>query len=54
MTGFVAQIGNHTVKPGSTLQAFTASSVGEAEFYAVVKGGQVGVSLRCPKIWEVQ
>ena len=45
-TGLVAQIGNHTVKPGSTLRSLTASSVGEAEFYAVVKGGQVGLSLR--------
>ena len=45
-TGLVAQIGNHTVKSGSTLQRFTALSVGEAEFYAVVKGGQVGLSLR--------
>ena len=41
----VAQIGNHTVKSGSTLQSLTALSVGEAEFYAVVKGGQVGRSL---------
>ena len=41
-TGLVAQIGNHTVKSGSTLQSLTALSVGEAEFYAVVKGGQVG------------
>ena len=44
-TGLVAQIGNHTVKSGSTLQNLTALSVGEAEFYAVVKG-QVGLSLR--------
>ena len=50
-TGLVAQIGltligNHTVKPGSTLQSLTALSVGEAEFYEEVKGGQVGASLR--------
>ena len=45
-TGLVAQIGNHTVKSGSTLQSLTALSVGEAEFYAVVKGGQVGFALR--------
>ena len=45
-TGLTAQIGNHTVKSGSTLQSLTALSVGEAEFYAVVKGGQVGLSLR--------
>ena len=45
-TGLVAQIGNHTVKSGSTFQILTALSVGDAEFYAVVKGGQVGLSLR--------
>ena len=45
-TGLVAQIGNHTVKSGSTLQSLTALSVGEAEFCAVVKGGQVGLALR--------
>ena len=45
-TGLVAQIGNHTVKSGSTLQSLTALSVGEAEFHAVVKGGQVWLSLR--------
>ena len=32
-TGLVAQIGNDTVKSGSTLQSLTALSVGEAEFY---------------------
>ena len=31
---------------GSTPQSLTALSVGEAEFYAVMKGGQVGLSLR--------
>ena len=45
-TGLVAQIGNHTVKSGSTRQSLTALSVGEAEFYAVVKKNQVGLSLR--------
>ena len=45
-TGLVAQIGNHTVKSGSTLQSLTALSVGEAECYAVVKGGHIGLSLR--------
>ena len=45
-TGSMAQIGNHTVKSGSTLWSLTALSVGEAELYAVVKGGQVGQSLR--------
>ena len=43
-TGLVVQIANHTFKSGSTLQSFTGfESVGEAEFYAVVKGGQVGL-----------
>ena len=45
-TGLVAQIGDHTAS-GSTLQSLTALRVGEAEFYAVVKGGQVGLFLRC-------
>ena len=45
-TGLVAQIGNHAVISGSTLQSLTALSVGEVEFYAVVTGGQVGLSLR--------
>ena len=45
-TGLVAQIGNHTVKSGSTLHNETALSIGEAEFYAEVKGGEVGLSLR--------
>ena len=45
-TGLVAQIGNYTAKSGSTLQRLTALSVGEAEFYAVVKGGQVGLAMR--------
>ena len=45
-TGLVAQIGNHSVKSGSTLQSLTSLSAREAEFYAVVKGGQVGLALR--------
>ena len=45
-TGLVAQNGNHTLNSGSTLQSLTALSVGEAECYAVVKGGQVGLALR--------
>ena len=36
-TGSVAQIGNHTVKSGSTLQSLTALTVGEPEFYTVVR-----------------
>ena len=37
---------NHTVKSGSTLQSLPALSVGEAEYYAVVKASQVGLALR--------
>ena len=40
------QIGNHTVKSGSTLQSLTALSAGEVEFCAGVKGGQIGLYLR--------
>ena len=40
-TGLVAQIGT-----GSTHESVTALSFGEAEFYAVVKEGQVGQCLR--------
>ena len=45
-TGLVAQIGNHTVKSGSTLRSLTVLNVGDAEFYAAVEAGQVGLSLR--------
>ena len=45
-TGLLAQIGNHTLKAGSTLQNLTSLSVGAAEFHAVVKGSQVGLSLK--------
>ena len=45
-TGLVAQIGNQTVKSGSTLQSLTALSVGDAEFYAVMKGCLVELSLK--------
>ena len=38
-------VGGSDWKSGSTLQSLTALSDGEAEFYAVVKGGQVGLSL---------
>ena len=44
--GFVAKFGTHTVKSGSALQSSTALTVGQVEFYAVVKGGHVGPSVR--------
>ena len=48
-TGPVAQIGNHTVKSGSTLQSLTALSVGEAESYA---GGERRSSWTIPEIFK--
>ena len=45
-TGLVDQVGNHTVKAGSTLQSLTALSVGEAEVYAVVERRSSWISLR--------
>ena len=45
-TGLVALVGGHLVKSSSTLQSLIALSVGEAEFYAVVKGAAIGLSLR--------
>jgi ribonuclease HI len=45
-TGLVVMAGTHMLKCSSTLQSLTALSVGEAEFYAVVKGGAVGLSLK--------
>ena len=45
-TGLVAQIGNHNVKSESTLQSLTALNVGEAEFCAMVTGGQLALALR--------
>ena len=44
-TGLVVQVGNQTLKAGSTLQILTTLGVGEAEFYAVVNGSQVGLCL---------
>ena len=44
--GSVVQMCNDTVKSGSKPQSLTVLNVGEAEFYAVVKGGQVKLSLK--------
>ena len=45
-TGLVEQIGAHTATSATTLQSVTAARVGEAEFFAVVEGGQVARSFR--------
>ena len=55
-TGLVAQIGNHTVKSGSTLQSLTALSVGKGR---VLRSGENEDKLDYPcdlytKIWECQ
>ena len=46
-TGLVAQIGNRTLKSGSTLQSLTALSGGEAEF---VRSGERRSSWTIPEI----
>ena len=46
-TGFVAQIGNHTVKSGSTLQSLTALSVGRG---GVLRCGERRSSWTIPEI----
>ena len=51
-TGLVAQIGNNTVKSGSTLWSLTALSAGEAEFYAVLRSGETRSSWIIPEIYE--
>ena len=45
-TRLVARIGVHTVKSESTHQSLIALSAGGAAFHAVVKGCQIGLSLR--------
>ena len=51
-TGLVAQIGNHIVKSGSTLQSLTALSAGGADFYAVLSSGERRSSWIIPEIYE--
>ncbi|CAK0821340.1 unnamed protein product, partial [Prorocentrum cordatum] len=43
--GFVAMLGHHVVKHGSNLQSTVSLSSGESEYYALVKGGSVGLGL---------
>ena len=38
--------GNHVLKTWSTTQAVIAISSGEAEFYAMVKGGSIGLGMK--------
>lgn len=45
-SGLVGCLGRHTVKTLSTLQSTVRLSSGEAEFYSIVKGVSIGISLQ--------
>ena len=45
-TGMVAIFGTHVLKHGSDTQSTIALSTGESEYYALVKGGSVGLGLQ--------
>ena len=47
-TGMVALYGSHTLKHSSNVQLTIALSTGESEYYALVKGGSVGLGLQSP------
>ena len=45
-TGMVAIFGTHVLKRSSNIQSTIALSTGESEYYALVKGGSVGLGLQ--------
>ena len=45
-TGMVAIYGTHVLKHSSNIQSTIALSTGESEYYALVKGGSVGLELQ--------
>ena len=45
-SGGIIKHGSHVIKSWSSTQATVATSSGEAEYYAAVKGGSVGLGLR--------
>ena len=45
-TGMVAMYGMHVLKHSSNIQSTVALSTGESEYYALVKGGSVGLGLQ--------
>ena len=45
-TGMVALYGLHVLKHSSNVQSTIALSTGESEYYALVKGGSVGLGLQ--------
>ena len=45
-SGLVATFGRHTVKASSTLQSTISLSSGEAEYYSIVRGVSIGISLQ--------
>ena len=52
--GTVVRLGMHTVKASSGLQPTIALSVGEAEYYGVVKGTSIGMQMQSMlKDWHI-
>ena len=45
ISGCMVFVGSHMIKSSSTLQSLTTLSVGESEYYALVKGAVVGISV---------
>ena len=45
-TGMIALYGEHVLKHASNVQSTIALSTGEPEYYALVKGGSVGLGLQ--------
>ena len=54
-TGLVARLGQHVVKTASNLQSTTSLSSGESEYYGVVKGCAMALSLQALLVdWGVR
>ena len=45
-TGLVTMLGSHCVKHSSNVQSTISLSSGESEFYAIVRAGNIGLSLQ--------
>lgn len=54
-SGLVVKFGSHTIKHTNSLQSTISLSSGEAEFYSIVKGTSLGISLQeMFKHWNVE
>ena len=51
-SGGVLRFGNHTIKTWSSTQKHVATSSAEAEYYAIEKGGSIGICL-CSLFWDL-